>query len=361
MLSSVARAEVGALRITGGVEADTALLPDSRIIKAEFVASEDGHLVGSGRSFTTVLPPEAIVRELRDADLETVDGVVDLLATLGLDFALPLDLQGLGLIARQRAPKGSFPQPPLILEGWYVKPRLHMAVASHGPGTRMIEGIIRPVQGPPEPQEYEVEVTLSCGHWRQVAQRLRLVRAAVNHYVAHEEGHDPTTAWLDEGFEFRVDHKFREPSTREQPDDLALLVENSQADAWRVFIAVHAQLLRDQFPSIVASLQHRSATLEIRALPSSLASALMVQMHNLIVDGLEIRRCANETCGRPFTRQRGRALKGQYRNTGVMYCDAACAKAQMQREYRRRNRQRRAAALSDSKQTRPEGARTEPG
>ena len=75
-------------------------------------------------------------------------------------------------------------------------------------------------------------------------------------------------------------------------------------------------------------------------MPSSLASALMVQLHNLMVDGLQIRRCANETCGRPFTRQRGRVLKGQYRNTGVIYCDAACAKAQMQREYRRRKRQR---------------------
>jgi hypothetical protein len=111
-------------------------------------------------------------------------------------------------------------------------------------------------------------------------------------------------------------------------------------DAWRVFIAVHAQLLRDQLPSLAVSIEDRGASIRVFAMPSSLASALMVQLHNLMVDGLQIRRCANETCGRPFTRQRGRALKGQYRNTGVIYCDAACAKAQMQREYRRRKRQR---------------------
>ena len=335
----MSRCEIEQLRITSHVEADTALLPDSRIIKTKFVASEDGQLVGSGRAYSTTLPPEAIVRELRDAELGTSEGVVRLLNTLGLDFAQPLDLAGLGLVARTRVSKGSFPAPPLILEGWYMRPRLLMAVASHGPGTRMLEGIIRPSQDSDESDE-SYEVTLLCGHWQHVAQRLRLVRAAVNHYVAHNEGTNLTTAWTDEGFDLRVDHEFLEPSTHVRPLELASLSESPQADAWRVFVAVHAQLLRDHLPSLLVSLQHEGATLEIHASPSSLASALMVQLHNLIVDGLEIRRCANETCGRPFTRQRGRAVKGQYRNTGVIYCDAACAKAQMQREYRRRNRQR---------------------
>lgn len=227
------------------------------------------------------------------------------------------------------------------MEGHYWKQRLLMAAASQGPGTRMLEGIIRPGQGSCESEEsYELDVNLSCGHWQQVAQRLRLVRAAVNHYVAHDEGTDPATAWNAEGFDLRVDHRFLGPSTPLLPRDVVTLGESPQADAWRVFIAVHAQLLRDQLPSLAVSIEHRGASIRVFAMPSSLASALMVQLHNLMVDGLQIRRCANETCGRPFTRQRGHALKGQYRNTGVIYCDAACAKAQMQREYRRRKRQR---------------------
>ena len=247
----------------------------------------------------------------------------------------PSTWPALGSLPIPRVSKESFPVPPLMMEGYYWKQRLLVAVASHGPGTRMLEGVIRPSQ-----ESYELDVNLSCGHWQQVAQRLRLVRAAVNHYVAHDEGTNPAAAWNAEGFDLRVDHQFLGRSTPLLPRNVVTLGESPQADAWRVFIAVHAQLLRDQLPSLAVSIEHRGASIRVFAMPSSLAAALMVQLHNLMVDGLQIRRCANETCGRPFTRQRGRALKGQYRNTGVIYCDAACAKAQMQREYRRRKRQR---------------------
>jgi hypothetical protein len=334
-MMGVSRSGIEQLRITLEVEADTAVLPESRIIKAEFVACEHDQIVASGSSSSTVLPPEAIVHELRDADLDSAEGVVRVLNSLGLDFAQPLELPGLGLRDRSRVPRGSFPAPPMMFEGWYMNMELLMALASHGPGTRMLEGTIRPAD-----DAYEFDITLSCGHWRQVAQRLRLVRAAVNHYVAQCEGTDLMTAWTSEGFELRVDHNFLTSPRSTRPAELASVGESPQADAWRVFIAVHAQLLRDHIPSLSVWLAHRQASLRIFAMPSNLASALMVQLHNLIVDGLDIRRCANETCGRPFTRQRGRALKGQYRNSGVIYCDAACAKAQMQREYRRRNRQR---------------------
>lgn len=48
------------------------------------------------------------------------------------------------------------------------------------------------------------------------------------------------------------------------------------------------------------------------------------------------KRCANETCGRWFTLQEGRAEKGQHKKVGVMYCTSKCARAQAQRDYRRR-------------------------
>lgn len=67
-------------------------------------------------------------------------------------------------------------------------------------------------------------------------------------------------------------------------------------------------------------------------------TAMCLQALRYIADGVPARRCANETCERWFTRQRGRAHAGQFRSTGVLYCSSACAKAQAQRVYRRRRR-----------------------
>ncbi len=67
-------------------------------------------------------------------------------------------------------------------------------------------------------------------------------------------------------------------------------------------------------------------------------TAMCLQALGFIAEGVPARRCANETCGQWFSRQRGRAQAGQYRTIGVRFCSASCAKAQAQREYRRRRR-----------------------
>ena len=69
-----------------------------------------------------------------------------------------------------------------------------------------------------------------------------------------------------------------------------------------------------------------------------LYSAMALQLFNLVVEDLPIRRCANERCGRRFVRQIGRVEYGQWRTEGVKYCTNTCARAQAQREYRRRIR-----------------------
>ncbi len=74
-----------------------------------------------------------------------------------------------------------------------------------------------------------------------------------------------------------------------------------------------------------------------RPVPRILTS-MCLQLLEFVAHGVPARRCANETCGRYFTRQRGRSQFGQSRSTGVLYCSASCARAQAQREYRRRSR-----------------------
>lgn len=67
--------------------------------------------------------------------------------------------------------------------------------------------------------------------------------------------------------------------------------------------------------------------------------ALCLELFNHMVEGAKYKTCVNEACGRLFVRQQGRAQHGQHRTTGVKYCSSSCARAQAQRQYRRRNHQ----------------------
>jgi hypothetical protein len=71
-------------------------------------------------------------------------------------------------------------------------------------------------------------------------------------------------------------------------------------------------------------------------------SASFLQLYNHMVEGVSVRHCANEPCGRPFVRQRGRARFEQHRTEGIKYCSRECARAQAQRELRRRRKNEKA-------------------
>jgi hypothetical protein len=77
---------------------------------------------------------------------------------------------------------------------------------------------------------------------------------------------------------------------------------------------------------------------------TTLYSAAMLQLVNDLAANETVRTCANETCHRRFVRQLGRSEYGGHRRSGTLYCSSNCARAQYQREKRRRDRAVREAA-----------------
>jgi len=76
----------------------------------------------------------------------------------------------------------------------------------------------------------------------------------------------------------------------------------------------------------------------------ALLQVMGLELYNHVCERAGYKVCANETCGRLFVRQEGRAKAGQYRTSGVKYCSPSCARAQAQRAYRRRKHVRRGSA-----------------
>ena len=81
----------------------------------------------------------------------------------------------------------------------------------------------------------------------------------------------------------------------------------------------------------------------------SLYAVLCLQLANHIAENAPYHVCQNESCGHLFVRQRGRAAAGQYRREGVLYCSPACARAQAQRNLRRRRREEAARPDGEDK------------
>jgi hypothetical protein len=144
------------------------------------------------------------------------------------------------------------------------------------------------------------------------------------------------------------------PSHRDLDDNLSI------DEIWRGHHLDYVPTLRgphDQIQALEgassllnAGVQHLGPRVEIETLDAPrgrsiigqvhprITSALCMQVLAFISDGLPAKVCENETCGRYFVRQHGRSSYGQFRTTGVRFCSNLCARAQSQRQYRKRQR-----------------------
>ena len=163
------------------------------------------------------------------------------------------------------------------------------------------------------------------GVWDFETQRyhLRALRAATRQWLAFDAGDDPCAVWSAEGF------------NRPRTELMAL-------DWWLGY--VNAAVSGNQM-HVIAELedgQSRGSELDFRHQP--IYAVAMQQLAQLASSGEQIRHCANDRCGKPFTRQRGRAKYGESHASGVLYCSNLCARAQSERQRRARRTAERKAA-----------------
>ena len=165
-------------------------------------------------------------------------------------------------------------------------------------------------------------------HVNEVALYLRHAQAMTLHWIAALDREPVMSAWEAAGV--------ADPAVRMREE-----VEDETAWVW--FTGVLNAGLGGLQPYVRSwtTLPLSGERLEYGAPRVGLFTGLAAQVFNLIVEGLPVRVCANETCQSRFVRQWGRSRKNQQRTTGVMFCSAACAKAQAQRECRRRHRRER--------------------
>lgn len=161
---------------------------------------------------------------------------------------------------------------------------------------------------------------LWMGTLQEASDALNTVAKLARHWIASESGGDFVSVWSDEELQGAD-----EGAWPKSPDV-------TQA-AWRLFVR---ELNKGTaFASVHLDLDGDIGHFD-RA--RGLVTALCIQLHNLVVERVPPKFCGNETCGQAFVHQEGRAEYGQHRSKGVLYCSKSCARAQANRQYRRRRK-----------------------
>jgi hypothetical protein len=143
---------------------------------------------------------------------------------------------------------------------------------------------------------------------------LKTARALAGVWSRATLGEDPSDAWAAEGL----------PAARE-------------SDCWPRF----TEALNVGLTPLRAHIEHAAPLGDggsfLFGLPQvGLYSAVCRQIFNLVVQQPAARHCENATCGRVFVHQLGGSKYGQHRSKGLRFCSPSCARAETQRQYRRR-------------------------
>jgi hypothetical protein len=239
------------------------------------------------------VPPELYLRQFRDTPIDDLDALAEL-CKLG-----------------EMMPFGRLPYADLLpKDNW----QWQTMIARFSVETGFYWGGDEEERDEVSRRHLDASRSLHPVHAAEVALRVRLMRRATNHFLAYLDGEPLAPAWPD------------------CTDDL---------DAWRRFITVTGAALRDFQVRVDVEVVGQSPPahdLQVGEVETTTYSAAMLQLVNDLAANETVRRCANEACGRPYVRQLGRSAYGGHRRSGTLYCSSTCARAQYQREKRRRDR-----------------------
>jgi hypothetical protein len=157
-------------------------------------------------------------------------------------------------------------------------------------------------------------------HVTEVAPRVRYVQRCTEHLLLYRAGEPVRQAWP--------------------------YCDNDEL-AWHYFTETTGVALRDFHVRVSVATGNSPPELNLGGIQATLYTVAMLQLVNDLAQDVPYLRCANEACGRLFARQRGRTEHGGNRMRGVMYCSNTCARAQYQREKRRRDRAAKRRGASD--------------
>lgn len=263
-------------------------LPEPGVLAVEHV-DQCGEWFGLRLGSSHVaIPREAYLREVRDADANSLDDLRKL-ATMGIWRPLA---DGAG--ARDLAISDE-KQLSNTLTRFHAEARSSMPPDDYDrePAYQLFEGCL-PV------------------HADEIAIRVRVLQMAVDHVEAYHAGRPLAPAWRD---------------------------CETDAEAWEQFSRWSTAALRDFHVRVIVEAEgNEDPEMRRGDVYTTVYGVAWLQLVNDLAEGLPMRVCANESCGRSFVRQLGRSVYGQSRTEGIRYCSADCARAQAQREYRRRKR-----------------------
>jgi hypothetical protein len=234
------------------------------------------------------LPPDFYLRELTELAPDELDGVADLARRYGVPFAFDLTDVPLSNL--------------------------------DGPEFQRVTSI---------PLEYDGGELRGGHHRDHIRLHVETARNAIEIWMAAQK-----PGGLDELVEPEVTTEVLAELNSQMPQDPPWL---ASLDELR-HVLIQDRVLRFE-ESLDAALSTYSVGIgDFGRRGSTVYSVAFLQLYNQIVVGGAVRHCANEPCGRSFVHQRGRAQFNQYRTKAVRFCSRECARAQAQRELRRRRR-----------------------